>query len=77
MGYCQTPIGVAPDLSSITTGGTCFAMPIPPVSAHTSPLIPQGASLYFGRVDILLLVVKLALESGVLSFPRIPLVDER
>jgi hypothetical protein len=74
---------VAPDLSSITTGGTCLAIPFllslptPEGIDSNSPVIPQGASLYFGRVDILLLVVKLALESGALSFPRISLVIER
>jgi hypothetical protein len=43
----------------------------------TSPVIPQGALLYFGKVDIPPLVVKTALESGVLLFPRKPPVDER
>lgn len=32
MGYCLTLIGAAPALRSIITGGTCFAIPVPPVS---------------------------------------------
>ena len=53
------------------------SLPTPGGIDSTSPVIPQGALLYFGKVDIPPLVVKTALESGALLFPRKPPVDER
>lgn len=76
-------MGVAPDFSSITTGGTCFAIPIPPSQpvhegiGQASLGFPREVLVYFGRAGILLLIVETTSGPGALLLPRLLLVGER